>query len=230
MDFTEIDQKIERFGAQRVIERVAPFVSEARRARIEPVLQARLDSVHVAVERPQDPRNAAAVVRTAEALGLCHVHVVDALEGALHATRTTQGAYHWLSTYHHADLASFRSELLSAGVKVFGAVMGGRLIPEQVPIEGPVCLLFGNETSGLSAAALSLCDDTFRIPMAGMSESLNLSVSAAIGLYSVTSRRRVHLQRAGDLQGPRYLLEKARFYAHSVERRLLDELLPREGG
>ncbi len=226
MDFSQIDRVIRHHGPGVVLAELAPFVSEARRQRIEGVLAGRLGSVHVACEHPEDPHNAAAVVRSAEAFGVMNVHVVGAPEGALHAQSTTQGAYYWVHTHHHVHTAACIAALRARGLLVAGATMTGRHALDELPSDRPLCVAFGNEGTGLSQAFLQACDLTFRIPMVGMSESLNLSVSAALTMYTITQHRRASLGRAGDLRGRAYLWEKARYYARSVEARLLDGLLP----
>ncbi|HEX5660027.1 MAG TPA: RNA methyltransferase [Polyangiales bacterium] len=223
MDFGEFDARIDAVGSERACEQLGPWVSEERRTRIEHVLQGRLDALHVAVERPADPYNAAAIVRTAEAIGALHVHVVDSVEEALHARKTTQGSFHWLHTYHHASLDGLLA-LKLGGVRLCGAMMDGTHTLEELPIDQPLCLLFGNEGVGLSPEARGACDLTFRIPMYGMSESLNLSVSAALSLYEVARRMRAALGRPGDLVGERLMLERARYYARSVDARTLHAL------
>jgi tRNA (guanosine-2'-O-)-methyltransferase len=219
MDFAELDTHIDRVGSERAVAALGPWLTEDRRDKIEQLLSGRLDSVHVAVERPEDPYNAAAIVRTAEALGALHVHVVTAGETALHARRTTQGSFNWLHTYHHASLSELVTPLTSQGVRICGALMNGTHRLEDVPVDRPLCLLFGNEKTGLSGEALAACDLTFRIPMYGMSESLNLSVSASLALYSVTNRRRALLRAEGDLHGERLMRERARYYARCVDER-----------
>ena len=102
--------------------------------------------------------------------------------------------------------------------------MQGSHTVEELPSDRPLCVLFGNEKLGLSEDMLSRCDLTFRIPMVGMSESLNLSVSAAIVLYATARARRAHLAAPGDLAGAELELMRARYYARSLERRLLDGL------
>ena len=57
---------------------------------------------------------------------------------------------------------------------------------QAVPIDKPLCLLIGNEQRGLSREAMDACQLCYRIPMAGMSQSFNLSVAAAISLYDTT--------------------------------------------
>jgi len=62
-----------------------------------------------------------------------------------------------------------------------------------------LALVFGNEKEGLSPEVLAQCDGTFRIPMFGFAQSLNVSVAAGIALYCVASARRRLLGRPGDL-------------------------------
>ncbi len=83
MHRSEQEQLIRHYGPAAVTDGLRPFVSERRQGRIESVLDARLRSVQVAIERPYDPHNAAAVVRSAEALGASGVHVIAASEGIL---------------------------------------------------------------------------------------------------------------------------------------------------
>jgi tRNA (guanosine-2'-O-)-methyltransferase len=227
MDYGQIDGHIDAHGAATVIARCAPYVTEARRSRIERVLHGRLGSIRVLSERPEDPHNAAAIVRTAEAFGVLHVHVVAASTGALHAPSTTQGAYHWVHTHHHDSLAELLVLRRKRPFLLAGAAMHGALPVDRLPVDRPLCVAFGNEGEGLSASLLEACDLTFRIPMVGMSESLNLSVSAAITLFTVTSARRAFLGTGSDLVGAEYLREKARYYAKSVEPRLLEGVFAR---
>ena len=209
-----------------VIEAVGPYVTERRRARIEAVVAARLHGVEVAVERPYDPHNAAAVVRSAEITGAGRVHVVEASERILRARRTTTGAFHWVDTVQHASLEDLVGAARSRDMFLAGACVDGDVDLEQLPVDGPICLIFGNEHAGLSDAAKAACDARFSIAMHGFSESFNLSVSAAISLYSVTRRRREALGRRGDLDDPAQRALVARYMAATVDDRLLEGLFP----
>lgn len=222
MDFRELDEYIEALGPDRVVTELRPFLSEARLSSIERVVLARLSGVHVAAERPEDPYNAAALVRSAEAFGILNVHVVGAEHGTLHARKTTQGSFNWLHTRHHVALAGLLGCL--RGARVYGAVMDGSRTLEELPVDAPFCLLFGNERTGLSPEALAACDLRFRVPMVGMSESLNLSVSAAIAMYVTSAARRRQLGSMTDMDAQGLQLERARYYARSVDRRLLHGL------
>ena len=134
MDFSELDKKIDRIGSERAVAKLGPLLTAERIERIERTLLGRLDSLHVAVELPRDPYNAAAVVRTAEALGALHVHVVHAREDALHARKTTQGSFNWLHTHHHRRAVRTVARAYAAGAcRLCGALMQGSHTLEELP-------------------------------------------------------------------------------------------------
>lgn len=105
---------------------------------------------------------------------------------------------------------------------------GKAIAPEELPLTEKVALLMGNEQNGLSNYALEQAEGTLIIPMVGVSESFNVSVSAAICLYSLTRRL-----RQTDLAWPLSEIEKLslrlRWYRQSarssaqLEKRFLQE-------
>jgi tRNA (guanosine-2'-O-)-methyltransferase len=224
----EFDRLARHYGAANMVERMRPFVSDRRQARIDAVLSARLRSVEIAIENPYDPHNAAAVVRSAEALGAWAVHVIAASSRILHAGGTTTGTHNWIETRPHADLGDFLGEFSSRsdGMLLAGACVDATHMLDELPIDAPICLLFGNEHAGLSAAAQTACSLRFRIPIYGFAESYNLSVAAALSLYSQTTRRREALGRAGDLDGETAEHERARWYLRSIDERHARLLFP----
>ena len=62
---------------------------------MQQVLDSRLAAVRVVVENVHDPHNLSAVLRSAEALGVQHVHVVEAASGFGISRRITRGARPW---------------------------------------------------------------------------------------------------------------------------------------
>lgn len=52
----------------------------------------------------------------------------------------------------------------------------------------PICLVVGNETSGVSKGVLELCDGIVELPMFGVNISLNVMVSLAVVLYEVIGK------------------------------------------
>ena len=207
--------------AAQVVEALTPYVTERRRSRIGEVVASRMHGVEVCLERPYDPHNAAAVVRSAEITGAGRVHVVEASERILKAKRTTTGAFHWVETTQHQGVEHLVEDTRSMGMLLAGACVDGDVDLESLPVDAPICLVFGNEHAGLSDTAKAAVDLRFSIAMHGFSESFNLSVSAAISLYSVTRRRRAVLGSAGDLDAEAREELTARYYAASVDRRLV---------
>lgn len=239
----EFERLAAHYGVAAITDGLRDYVSESRRARIETVLAGRLRSVEVAIEDPYDPHNAAAVVRSAEAVGAWTVHVIAASERILRAPGTTTGTHHWIDTRHHSPLDGqtaldrFLADLSArtspdngapggAGMLLAGACVDATHMLEELPTDRPICLLFGNEHDGLSPAAQAACSVRFRIPIHGFAESYNLSVAAALSLYSYTVRRRAALGRAGDLDADSLALERARWYMRSVDQRHARVLFP----
>lgn len=219
MTRAQFDRLVAHYGARAIIEGLRPYVSERRRARIDAVLSARLRSLQVAIERPYDPHNAAAVVRSAEAIGASAVHVIAASEGILRSRKTTAGTHHWIETRHYDALDPFLAVAAERGMLLAGACVDATHMLEQLPVDRPLCLVFGNEHAGLSAAAQRACAVRFRIPIHGFAESYNLSVAAALSLYAVAGRRREAIGADGDLDPEALELERARCYLRSVDAR-----------
>lgn len=198
----------------RIVEVLTPFVSEERRARIEQVLTQRLRRLCVVVEDVHEPHNAAAVVRTCEAMGLCDLHVIEGEERFSLSSRVTQGADQWLSIFRHRSVLDASRQLRARGFRLFGAVPDGDVELDALPTEAPLALVFGNEHRGLSDVARRDMEILFRIPMAGMTQSLNLSVAVAIAVHSVSSRLRTDFQ--GDLDESERHFLRAQWYHDSV--------------
>lgn len=218
MDAPELDAAIAAQGAEVVARRLAFALTPARRARIEAVLEARVGSLQVAIEATQDPHNAAAVIRTAEALGVGCVHVIA--PGARVSRRITRGSLYWADTCEHADWPAFAATV-PGEMRVAGACVRAAAVElANVPVDRPLCLVFGSEQVGLSTSAREGCALHFRIPMVGMTESLNLSVAAGIALHMLITRRRAVLGSAGDLSVQEKAERRARWYAKALDPRL----------
>jgi len=177
------------------------LLTPQRLARIDAVVSARLGSVTVVLDRLLDAHNAAAVLRTAEGLGLARAHIVlhDARDAGAHR-RVTQDADKWLDVGTEEDGAFVAKKLASEGFAVYAGHLDAQARPyTELPVDRPVALLFGNEHEGPSPETIAACAGTFRIPMAGFTQSFNVSVAAGIALSQICSTRRAFLRSAGDL-------------------------------
>jgi len=244
-------------GPARVIELLAPFVADDRVGRFSRAVDARLDGVWLVIENLYDPHNGAALVRTAEAFGLLNVVFIQteavknvsdgrgAGRGGRHLShKITIGAERWLRVREFDSFGAAREFFAGKGLVHLAAVAPPSEIGNdhvalwRPPVlladlePPPACALwFGNERLGLSQQAVDLADGHFTIPMFGLTQSLNLSVSAGITLTHVCARTRARLGRPGDLPPDERERLLARYLLESVDRpeSLLRETMARRG-
>jgi tRNA (guanosine-2'-O-)-methyltransferase len=226
MNKTNYDQILQNYPVDSINEKLAPFITEARKARIDAVINARLHGIQLAIESPSDINNALAAMRSAEALGISCIHLIKP-EGSAGAARSiTQGAFYWVDIIYHPSLEHFLAQMQSEGIALAGGVINADGPLSDVPIEQPLCIFIGNEARGLTEAAQAACQYRYSIPMVGMSESLNLSVSAAISLYDTSQRKRQKLGANSDLTTQQQSALRAQYYLHSANSRMLPHLFP----
>lgn len=219
---------VDRIGARRIVADLEPFVTKRRRERIETVLAGRVPEVEVAIEAASDPHNAAAVVRSAEALGAGAVHVIAAHHRVLQVRRTTAGTFHWIATHDHESTDAFFDDAQGRGYRTAGACGRSAMSLEDLPSDERLVIMLGNEHAGLSERARERADHLFCVPMFGFAESYNMSVCAALCLYQVLGQRRRALGRPGSLEGDALAKERALYHLASVETRLWRNLFPGE--
>ena len=197
-----------------VIRVLSPMVTEARMARIEAAARGRTRSVVPVLDGLSDPHNASAILRSAEAFGVQAVHAVPGPYGFRAARSVEKGCSRWLDLQLHPSSTACADAVMSAGYALFIAVMDGEETPEElgerVARGEQIAIVLGNERDGVSDAMRARASGSYRVPMQGFVESLNVSVAAATTLYTVT-RRAPRLEREGDV---RALI--ARYLMHSV--------------
>ncbi|MCB9666845.1 MAG: RNA methyltransferase [Myxococcales bacterium] len=198
--------------AKDVIKALTPLLSEERVARIDEVVSKRIRSVVVVLEEMNDPYNASAVLRSAEAFGIQEVHFIERVPRFAVSGGVTQGSDRWLDIVRHDSAQSCVGHLHSRGYRVF--VADGRA-PMFTPLDrlvssDKVAVVFGNEHAGASAVIRALADGVTAVPMRGFVESLNLSVAVAVTLHSLTAHR------SGDLRPKEAELLRARYMCLSV--------------
>jgi tRNA (guanosine-2'-O-)-methyltransferase len=212
----QVEKIIEQYGVQAVIDTLSPLITENRRSRIDYLTTNRLYSLKVAIECPYDIHNALAVVRSGDAFGIPHIHIIKSELNKSTGKETTQGAWRWTFVHRHSHFEEFFQDIKKEGFCLAGASLHNSLSLEELPLDKPLCLLFGNEHRGISSESLKLCDYKFSIPMHGMVESLNLSAAAAITLYTMAKRKRDFLKRSGDLTDKQQQYLKAIYYIRSL--------------
>ncbi len=171
------------------------FPSTQRRVtRLESVIRRRQPSLTVVLEDVYDPHNASAVLRTCDAVGVLDVHLVyvnqDVPRESFGRTASASAAK-WLNVHYHDSIESCYNLLKSQGFRILATSLqeeSRELYDED--LAAPTALVFGNEKDGVSTEGIASADGSIYIPMQGMVESLNISVSCAVTLYEAMRQRR----------------------------------------
>ena len=196
---------------QNIIDYLSGFINEERRERLRDILRKRTRHITVVLEDIYQPQNASAVLRTCECLGIQEIHVIENHHEYRLNPAVVQGASKWIELvrYNQAGEDNTRAcieDLRQRDYRIIAMdpAPGGKT-PEQLDVSEKLALCFGSEEPGLSGTLQDLADDTVRIPLHGFTQSYNLSVSAAISLYSLVTTLRnsgVNWQLgAGDATG-----------------------------
>ncbi len=142
-------------------------------------------------DRVASPGNLGTMVRSADAFGADAVvvagHAADPFDPA--AVRASTGSVFSVPVVQISSLGSVVDWVDAARdadvpVRVVGADELGTPITDS-DLRGPIVLVVGAEGSGLSRAAVDLCDALVAIPMQGGASSLNVATAASILLYEV---------------------------------------------
>jgi tRNA (guanosine-2'-O-)-methyltransferase len=205
-----------------VIRVLGAHLSDARRRHIDDVVAHRTRRLTVAVEGVSDPHNAAAVIRTADAFGLQTVHVVESGVRFVSSRKVTQSAHKWVDLVTWPAPGDFARAMNEGSFTMLVAAADGALDVADVPRDRPVALVFGNEHEGVSDCMRGLSQGSFRIPMFGFVESLNVSVAAGVALS------RLRADGRGDLEPRDAETLRARFYLRAVNHSF--EIFEREAG
>lgn len=143
---------------------------------------------------PKIPPNTGNVARTCAATGT-PLHLVGPLGFEISDRQLKRaGLDYWphVDLTYHADWATFDDHQKQAGGRRVGFSVRGAENYHQFEFRLDDWLLMGSETDGLSAPQIESCDRLIRIPMDQVHvRSLNLSVSAAVGLFE--ARRQLGL-------------------------------------
>lgn len=154
----------------------------------------------LALDRPQNPGNVGAVVRSADALGAGLViitgHAADIYDPK--AVRASRGSLFALPIVI-ADSPSSITDWLGkqqASIAIVGLSEDGDKLLWDFDLTVPTLGVIGNETWGLSKQWKDTCKDLASVPMYGSASSLNAASSAAITLYEYSRQRVIQHPKA----------------------------------
>ena len=155
------------------------------------VLSHRQADLRVVLEGVTIAHNASAVMRTCDAAGVLNLDLIAPNPELLRPNKAiSTRADKWLEISVHPTAAACLEPLKRAGYEILATHLGESAVPyTDIDLARPVAIVFGSESEGISEEAMAFADTIIRIPMLGMVQSLNLSVSVAVILYEALRQR-----------------------------------------
>jgi len=181
---------------EKLIEHLSQFITDRRVRLFDTLLDQRTRYITLVLEDIYQAHNASAVLRSCECFGIQDVHIIENRNQYRISPDVALGANKWLNLCRYNQLAENTlpaiESLKSKGYRIVATTphKNDCSLNDFNLHQGKVALLFGSELKGLSPLAMSVADEFVKIPMMGFTESLNISVTAALFIHHLTGRLR----------------------------------------
>ncbi len=157
-----------------------------RNERLTAVLNKRQPDLTIVLENVFDPHNISAVMRTADAVGIQDIFILNNKipPHRKWGAKSSSSAAKWLTIHQYTNADECFAELRKRYKKIYTTHLSTDAVGlHQLNLTESVALIFGNEHSGVSDEIISMADGNFIIPQVGIIKSLNISVACAVTLY-----------------------------------------------
>jgi len=180
---------------KKLLDFLLTFISDNKLNKFKEKIQYRTRHLTIVLEDIYQPHNASAVLRSCDCFGIQDVHIIENMNKYEVNPDVALGSVKWLSLMkYNQEINNTSSSLNSLKKKGYKIVATSPhkndFTPETLPLEQKTALVFGTEMEGLTDNAIKMADAFVRIPMYGFTESLNISVSAALLLFTLSERLR----------------------------------------
>ena len=167
------------------------FLTDNRKERFFNVLKNRTNHFTIAIEDIFQLHNTSAVMRSCEVFGIQELYVVEEKFGKSIDKEIAMGAQKWVDVHRFESISDCLYSLKNKGYQIIATTPHQNdCLLEEFDISKPSALFFGTERDGLSKEIIDQADGFLKIPMVGFTESLNISVSAAIIIQNIMERLR----------------------------------------
>lgn len=179
-----------------LINHLKELITEERYELFCNILSRRTNYVTVVLEDIFQPQNASAVVRSCDCFGVQNLHIIENENLYRINPDVALGSTKWINLNRYNKLENNSlvaiNKLKEQGYRIIATTPHGNPtdLNDFDVLKGKFAVMFGAEVPGLSKIALQNADEFVKIPMQGFTESLNISVSAAVFLNTVTTKIR----------------------------------------
>ena len=172
-----------------LLEYLENYLTENRSARFSQVLSQRTKHFTVATEDVYQLHNTSAVMRSCDVFGIQELNIVEEVNSKTIDSEIAMGAQKWVDLNRFHSVKDCLDSLKQKGYDIVATTPHTNdTLLHEFDITKKSCFFFGRETEGLSQDVIDSADCFLKIPMVGFTESLNISVSAAIILQDVTAK------------------------------------------
>jgi tRNA (guanosine-2'-O-)-methyltransferase len=181
---------------KRLLEYLQTFLTEHKKSLFEKVLALRTRFLVCVMENVIDEHNTNAVIRSCECTGVQDVYIISGGKGFKPAKGVMKGAGKWSTLIRYNETAGQTADQCIADLKKKGYRLvvtspHGHATPlNLLDLGSPLAVCFGHEQTGISQTLMNHADEFVKIPMAGFTESFNVSVAAGILLFELTGKIR----------------------------------------
>jgi len=173
----------------QLLEHLLSYLTERRKELFKEVCSKRTKHFTVVTEDVYQLHNTSAVMRSCDVFGIQELHVIEEKLGKKIDREIAMGAQKWVNIHRHHSTDVCIDVLKKEGYQIIATSPHNNATElSEFDITKKSAFFFGKEKDGLSNTVLNNADGFLKIPMYGFTESLNISVSAAIILQSVVSR------------------------------------------
>jgi len=169
-------------------------VSESRMQKILEVSTDRTRYLTVVLNNVYYTQNISAVIRSCDCFGIQDLYIIGNSPSTHVNKHVAQGAYNWIDIHRNTFRPEEETlrELKDDGYRLVVTLPApGASSLHDFDIEkGKIAVIMGNEKEGVSDVVKEMADEFMYIPMAGFSQSLNISVSTAVILSELTGKIR----------------------------------------
>lgn len=174
------------------------MVTDRRLEKIVSVVSSRQEGI-IVLEDIHDPHNAQAVIRSCDCFGFQTIYMIFQNEKQFNPEKmgklASSSANKWVDYKIFNSTRACFEELKAYGYTSYATVLKSDVKSiydcDFAKADEKLAIVFGNEHAGLTQEAIELADNLVTIPMNGMIQSLNISVSAAIFLFEINRQRHV---------------------------------------
>lgn len=215
---------------QEQLEHLRNFVTDEKNVLFDRIIRERTDYITLVLEDLFQSHNQSAVMRSADCMGVQHLHIIENRNTYDLSSTVSQGARDWLTIHRYwkekNNTPAAIRQLRSEGYRIIATTphTNDVMIDDLDLGKGKMAFFFGTELTGVSADVLREADEFVKVPMYGFTESLNVSVCAALLMYSVMRRLR-ESSLDWRLSREQRIRTALQWYKHSVK--ASDEILQR---